>query len=47
MCIKDSINKHAEKIVKICQTRLLKLNFETRPKKSIFWFLPKISAGHG
>jgi hypothetical protein len=30
-------------MVKICQTGLLKLNFETRPKKRIFWFLPKIS----
>jgi hypothetical protein len=28
--------KHAEKMVKICQTVLLKLNFETRPKKRIF-----------
>ncbi len=34
-------------MVKICQTGLLKLNFETRPKKRIFLFLPKISAGHG
>ncbi len=34
-------------MVKICQTVLLKLNFETRPKKRIFRFLPKISAGHG
>ncbi len=34
-------------MVKICQTRLLKFNFETRPKKRIFRFLPKISAGHG
>jgi hypothetical protein len=34
-------------MVKICQTGLLKLNFETRPKKHIFRFLPKISAGHG
>ncbi len=34
-------------MVKICRTGLLKLNFETRPKKRIFWFLPKISAGHG
>ncbi len=34
-------------MVKICQRGLLKLNFETRPKKRIFWFLPKISAGHG
>ncbi len=34
-------------MVKICQTGLLKLNFETRPKKCIFRFLPKISAGHG
>jgi hypothetical protein len=32
-------------MVKICQTGLLKLNFETRPKKRIFLFLPKISAG--
>ncbi len=32
-------------MVKICQTGLLKLNFETRPKKPIFRFLPKISAG--
>jgi hypothetical protein len=29
-------------MVKICQTGLLKLNFETRPKKRIFRFLPKI-----
>jgi len=34
-------------MVKICQTGLLKLNFETSPKKRIFRFLPKISAGHG
>ncbi len=34
-------------MVKICQTGLLKLKFETRPKKRIFRFLPKISAGHG
>ncbi len=34
-------------MVKICQTGLLKLNFETRPKKRISRFLPKISAGHG
>jgi hypothetical protein len=46
-CIKDSIIETAEKMVKICQTGLLKLNFETRPKKRIFRFLPKISAGHG
>ena len=46
MCIKDPINKTCWKMVKICQTGLLKLNFETRPKKRIFWFLPKISAGH-
>jgi hypothetical protein len=32
---------------KICWTGLLKLNFETRPKKCIFRFLPKISAGNG
>ena len=38
--------KHTEKMVKICQTWLPKLNFETRPKKNIFRFLPKISAGH-
>ncbi len=46
MCIKDSINKTCNK-TKICQTGLLKLNFETSPKKRIFRFLPKISAGHG
>jgi hypothetical protein len=34
-------------MVKIYQTGLLKSNFETRPKKRIFRFLPKISAGHG
>jgi len=34
-------------MVKICQTGLLKSNFETRPKKRIFRFLPKIFAGHG
>jgi hypothetical protein len=34
-------------MVKICQTGLLKSNCETRPKKRIFRFLPKISAGHG
>jgi hypothetical protein len=34
-------------MVKICQTGLLKLNFETRPKKRIFRFLPKISTCHG
>ena len=33
-------------MVKICQTRLLTLNFEIIPKKRIFRFLPKISAGH-
>jgi hypothetical protein len=33
-------------MVKICQTRLLKLNFEIIQKKRIFRFLPKISAGH-
>ncbi len=33
-------------MVKICETRLLKLNFEIIPKKRIFRFLPKISAGH-
>jgi hypothetical protein len=32
---------------KICQTGLLKLNFETIPKKRIFRFFPKIFAGHG
>ncbi len=30
-------------MVKIYQTGLLKLNFETRPKKRIFWFLPKFT----
>ncbi len=34
-------------MVKICWMGLLKLNFETRPKKRTFRFLPKISAGHG
>ncbi len=34
-------------MVKICRTGLLKLNFEIVPKKRIFRFLPKISAGHG
>jgi hypothetical protein len=33
-------------MVKICRTGLLKLNFEIVPKKRIFRFLPKISAGH-
>ncbi len=33
-------------MVKICQTRLLKINFEIIPKKRIFRFLPNISAGH-
>ncbi len=33
-------------MVKICQTGLLTLNFEIVPKKRIFRFLPKISAGH-
>ena len=33
-------------MVKICQTGLLTLNFESIPKKRIFRFLPKISAGH-
>ncbi len=33
-------------MVKICQTGLLTLNFEIIPKKRIFRFLPKISAGH-
>jgi hypothetical protein len=32
-------------MVKICQTGLLKFNFETRPKKRIFRFLLKISTG--
>ncbi len=35
-----------KKLVKICQTGLPKLNFKTRPKKRIFRFLRKISAGH-
>ncbi len=34
-------------MVKICRAGLLKLNFEIVPKKRIFRFLPKISAGHG
>ncbi len=34
-------------MVKICQKGLLKINFEIIPKKRIFRFLPKISAGHG
>jgi hypothetical protein len=34
-------------MVKICQTGLLKLNFEIIPKKHIFRFWPKISTGHG
>ncbi len=34
-------------MVKICRTGLLELNFEIVPKKRIFRFLPKISAGHG
>ncbi len=34
-------------MVNICRTGLLKLNFEIVPKKRIFRFLPKISAGHG
>jgi hypothetical protein len=29
-------------MVKICQTGLLKLNFETRPKKRMFRCVPKI-----
>ena len=33
-------------MVKICQTGLQILNFEIIPKKRIFRFLPKISAGH-
>jgi hypothetical protein len=33
-------------MVKICQTQLLKLNFEIIPKKRIFRFLAKISAGY-
>jgi hypothetical protein len=33
-------------MVKICQTGLPVLNFEIIPKKRIFRFLPKISAGH-
>ncbi len=33
-------------MVKICQTRLLILNFEIISKKRIFRFLPKISPGH-
>jgi hypothetical protein len=46
MCIRDPKKKHAKKIVKICQTGLLKLNFKIIPKKRIFRVLPKISAGH-
>jgi hypothetical protein len=34
-------------MVEICQTGLLKLNFEIKTKKRIFRFLPKISTGHG
>ncbi len=33
--------KHAEKIVRICHTRLSKLNFETRPKKTHFLVFAK------
>ena len=33
-------------MVKICRTGLLKLNFESRPKKRIFRILPKIFACH-
>jgi hypothetical protein len=47
MCIKDSINKTCLKNGKDLSNGLLKFNFETRPKKRIFRFLPKISAGHG
>jgi hypothetical protein len=43
MSIKDPINKFAEKMVKICQTGLLKLKFKIIFKKRIFRFLPKIS----
>ncbi len=46
-CIKDSINKTCWKNGIDLSKGLLKLNFETRPKKRIFRFLPKISAGHG
>jgi hypothetical protein len=40
-CIKDSIKIHAEKMVKICQAGLLKLNFEIRPKKTFSGFCQK------
>jgi hypothetical protein len=33
--------KHATKMVKICQTGLLKLNFETRPKNAFSGFCQK------
>ncbi len=43
----DSINKTCWKNGKDLSNRAPKLNFEIIPKKRIFWFLPKISAGHG
>ncbi len=42
MWIKDSIIKHAEKIVKIHQTGLLKFNFETIQKNAFPGFCQKI-----
>jgi hypothetical protein len=41
MCTKDSINKHAEKMVKICQTGLQKFNFEILPKNAFSGFCQK------
>jgi hypothetical protein len=41
MCIKDSIKKHAEKMVKICQAGLLILNFEIIPKNTFSGFYQK------
>ena len=41
MCIKDPINKNAEKMVKICQTGLLILNFEIIPKNAFSGFCQK------
>ncbi len=39
--LKNAQIKHAERMVKICQTGLLKLNFETRPKNAISGFCQK------
>jgi hypothetical protein len=41
--IRIPLIEHAEKMVKICQTGLLKLNFETRPKNAFSDFCQQFS----